>query len=82
MYSHHLNQNIYCVEHPDALKGSSFSRSSKVVLRYPDSTLPGAVVSNMGKYRCAAIGVPLETLLNDNDRISVLNMVLDNMQGD
>ncbi|MGM9780403.1 MAG: xanthan lyase [Candidatus Cryptobacteroides sp.] len=82
MYSHHLNQSIYCVEHPDALKASSFSRSSKVVLRYPDSKLPGAVVSNMGKYRCAAIGVPLETLLNDNDRISVLNMVLDNMQGD
>ncbi len=82
MYSHHLNQNIYCVEHPDALKGSSFSRSSKVVLRYPDSKLPGAVVSNMGKYRCAAIGVPLETLLNDNDRISVLRMVIDNLQGD
>ena len=79
-YSHNLNPDIYCIEHPDALKGSKYAKSSKVILKYPDSRLCAALVSDMGAYRCAAIGVPLEALLNDNDRLSVLSMILENLQ--
>lgn len=73
-FSNELNSRIYCVEHPDGLKPTGIR--AKVWLRYPDARYGAAVKFNSGHHKSVSIGVPIETLLSEDDRKEVLEDAL------
>lgn len=74
-FSHKLNSDIYSVERPDGLKPAGLR--SRVWLRYPDARYGAAIKFNSGNHKSVSIGVPIETLLNEEDRKKVLEDALD-----
>lgn len=74
------NPSVYCVERPDGLKPSS-SKSS-TWLRYNGGGISAAVKYDAGKYRSVSIGVPLETLVDDGDKLRILGEALQYLDGD
>lgn len=77
-FSHELNSQIYCVEHPDGVKPANLR--ARVWLRYPDARYGAAIKYDAGRYRSVAIGVPLETLIDEADRKSMLKKSLDYLE--
>lgn len=73
------SQTMYCVECPDGLKPSN---NSETWLRYDGTGISAAVRHNTGKYRSVSLGIPLETLVEEKDRIMVLNKALQYLDGD
>ncbi len=78
-FSSSLNSEIYCVENPDGIYPSG--NQSGIWLRYPRSSFGAATYSNAGGAKVAAMAVPLETLLDENDRLSVLRAVSEYFDG-
>ena len=69
-----LNSSMYCVERPDGMKASG--KNAKVWLRYPGASFGAAVYNKSDKYRSIMMGVPLETLKSESDRIYVLGAAM------
>ena len=69
------NPDFYCVEAPDGIK--PVSRDAKTWLRYSGTNISAAVLYKTDNYKCASLGVPLETLKNETDRNYILKSVLD-----
>ncbi len=78
-YSHSLNEEIYCVENPDGILPSK--KNAGVWLRYPRAPYGAATYYNAGKYKVAAMAVPLETLLREEDRVRILSAVSEYFDG-
>ncbi len=78
-YSSSLNSEIYCVENPDGIY--PVGSGSGIWLRYPRSTYGAATYFSARSGKVAAMAVPLETLVEENDRISVLRAVLEYFDG-
>lgn len=74
-FSSTLNPDIYCIERPDGLNPAG--KMSKIWLRYPRSAFGAAVYCNGAHSKSVSIGVPVETLLDEQDRRAVLKAVLD-----
>lgn len=74
-----MNPDSYCVECPDGLKPAWTGRT---FLRYDGTGVSAAVLYDAGRYRSVSFGVPLETLVNESDRISVLKDALKSLDGD
>lgn len=66
---------VYSVQHPDGMRPAGSNAS--IWLRYPDARYGAAVRYDSGKHRSVSLGVPLETLLREEDRIKVLESVLE-----
>ena len=79
-YSSSLNSEIYCVENPDGIY--PVGSGSGVFLRYPRSTYGAATYFSTAQGKVAAMAVPLEALVEENDRISLLRAVLEYFDGD
>lgn len=79
-FSCELNSEIYCVENPDGIYPAG--ADSGIWLRYPRSSFGAATYSNAGSAKIAAMAVPLETLIDENDRMSVLRAVSEYFDGD
>ena len=70
-----IGEEGYCVENPDAIEPVD-SRGS-VVLRYSGTGLSAAVNFNAGSYRVTAIGLPLESLKSESDRLEILRKTME-----
>ena len=79
-YSDEMNPDIYCIESPDGLR--AVGRKAETWLTYPGSRFGAAVCKDSGRFRTAAMSVPLETFISESDRISVLGAVLDYFSGE
>lgn len=77
-FSSRINSEIYCVECPDALGPSD--KHGKVLLRYPGTNTPAAVLFRGEGYKSVSIGVPLETFISEPDRRSVFKTFLQELQ--
>jgi len=74
-FSKDLNADIYCVERPDGLRAAG--KGARIWLRYPGS-LSAASVCNQGEnFRTVCLGVPVETVLDEADRLWILGQGLD-----
>ncbi len=78
-YSSSLNSEIYCVESPDGI--NPVGAGSGIWLRYPRSSYGAATYFSPRSGKVAAMAVPLETLLEESDRVSVLRAVLEYFDG-
>ena len=79
-FSHSPNEDIYCVENPDGIFPSR--KGAGVWLRYPKTSYAAATFfSSPAGYRVIAIAVPVETLLNEDDRIKVFRTVSEYFDG-
>ncbi len=78
-YSCGLNPEVYCVESPDGIY--PVGAGSGVWLRYPRSSYGAATYAAVRGGKVAAMAVPLETLLEDSDRVSVFRAVLEYFDG-
>ena len=74
-FSHELNEDVYCVERPDGLRASG--KGAKIWLRYPGSLFAAAVINQGDNYRTVSLGVPVETVLEESDRVWILREALD-----
>ena len=74
-FSHELNEDVYCVERPDGLRASG--KGAKIWLRYPGSLFAAAVTNQGDNYRTVSLGVPVETVLEESDRVWILREALD-----
>ena len=74
-FSSKRNSEIYCVERPDGLKAAS--KTAEIWLRYPDTGMGAALCHDNGKCRTVSIGVPLETVISENDRLYILKSTLE-----
>ena len=79
-YSDEMNPDIYCIESPDGLR--AVGRKARTWLTFPGSRFGAAVCKDSGRFRTAAMSVPLETFISESDRISVLGAVLDYFSGE
>ena len=66
---------VYSVQHPDGVR--PVGRNASIWLRYPDARYGAAVRYDSGKHRSISVGVPLETLLREEDRTELLKSVLE-----
>ena len=78
-YSHTLNEEIYCVENPDGIFPSR--KDAGVWLRYPRTSYAAATYCSAPGYRVIAIAVPVETLLDEDDRLNVFRTVSEYFDG-
>ena len=78
-YSNKLNEKIYCVENPDGIFPSR--KGAGVWLRYPRASYAAATYFTAKGYKVAAIAVPLETLLREEDRIELFSTVSEYFDG-
>ncbi len=78
-YSNKLNEEIYCVENPDGIFPSR--KGAGVWLRYPRASYAAATYFTAKGYKVAAIAVPLETLLREEDRIELFSTVSEYFDG-
>ena len=74
-FSSERNPEIYCIERPDGLKAAS--KSAQIWLRYPDTGMGAAVCYDNGKCRTVSVGVPLETVIAESDRMFILKSALE-----
>ncbi|MBP9998642.1 MAG: hypothetical protein KBS67_05295, partial [Bacteroidales bacterium] len=72
------NSECYCVESPDALEPAS--RKASVMLIYPLTNRPAAVSFKGKGYKTVSIGVPIETVKSESDRIKLLKESLQELQ--
>lgn len=77
-FHHTANPDFYCVECPDGLKPSY---KASTWLRYDGTGTSAAVRFNAGTYRSVSVGTPLETLVEEKDRIKILNEALQYLDG-
>ena len=66
---------VYSVQHPDGMR--PVGRNASIWLRYPDARYGAAVRYESGRYKSVSLGVPLETLLREEDRTELLKSVLE-----
>lgn len=78
-YSHSLNGEIYCVENPDGIFPSR--KGAGIWLRYPKASYAAATYYTARGYKVAAVAVPLETLMREEDRISIFSTVSEYFDG-
>ncbi len=67
-----LNDKIYAVESPDAIKASDANGAT--IMRYTESNIPAAIASQRGGYRTVVMGFPIEVVDNEAQR----NMLIGN----
>jgi len=72
------NEDFYCVESPDGLKPSG---KAETWLRYDGTGTSASVRFDGGNYRSVSIGIPLETLVEESDRLKILNEALQYLDG-
>ena len=72
-YNNVLSPSVYIVEEPDGLAPAS--RHSHVALRYGENNI-GAAVVNLGRYRTATFGFPLETIEDEGGRNLLFGEIL------
>lgn len=73
-----INSDCYCVESPDALEPAS--RKASVMLIYPLTNRPAAVSFKGKGYKTVSIGVPIETVKSESNRIKLLKESLQELQ--
>ena len=73
-YSHEINPDIYCVESPDGLRAAG--DNALVWLKHDGTHFGAAVCKDSGRFRTAALSVPVETFLSESDRAAVFRAVL------
>ena len=69
------NPESYCVEHPDAIGAAG--KASRIFLRYDRTRLPAGIQYDGNGYRVTAVGLPLECLKEESDRLIILRCALD-----
>ena len=67
-----FNDSIYKVEAPDELGAV---KESEVLLRYSENNFSSAI-GYKDKYGVVAFGFPFETILGENNRVTIMNSVL------
>lgn len=73
-----MNPYCYSVESPDALEPAS--RRSSVMLIYPVTNRPAAVSFKGKGYKTVSIGVPIETIKSESDRLRLIRDSLQELQ--
>ena len=74
-FYHVPNPDFYCAEHPDAIGPAD--DQGQVFLRYDRTRLPAGVRFDGKGYRVTAIGLPLECIKEESDRLKILRSALD-----
>lgn len=69
-----LNDKVYAVESPDAIKASDSKGSTW--LRYSENNIPAGIVSDRGNYRTVVMGFPFEVIPCDKQRDSMMADIL------
>ena len=74
-FYHKPNPDHYCVENPDAIGPAD--KQGQVFLRYDRTRLPAGIRYDGQGYRVTAIGLPLECIKEESDRLQILRSALD-----
>jgi len=69
-----LNDYMYAVESPDAIRASD--NKGFTWLRYGENGLPAAIASDRGNYRTVVLGFPLESMTYSTDLTSLLGSIM------
>ena len=69
-----LNDAMYAVESPDAIRASD--SKGFTWLRYGENGLPAAIASDRGSYRTVVLGFPLESMTYSSDLTTVLGHIM------
>ncbi len=75
-YHNETNSETYCVESPDGISPVS-SETGSTFMVYPDSRISAGVLYEGKGYRTVSLGFPIETLKNEKDIDSVINITLE-----
>lgn len=70
-----INPDFYCVECPDGLNPEG--RNARTLYRYTGSNVSAAVSFQGRTNKSVSVGIPLETLKEDADRLSVFRTALE-----
>ena len=65
----------YCVESPDAI--ISYNRNTEIFLNYKGSHLPAAIRTDLGNYKVAAFGFPIEIVTSAQGRDKIMKETLE-----
>lgn len=74
-FSHDLNKERYCVESPDGLIPAG--KNACTVMRYTDTGISAGVCCDMGTYRTASFGFPIESLEEDGSIETIISTTLE-----
>ncbi len=75
VYSHTLNDRLYCVESPDGVIPSG--KGGHTVFRYGENNIPAGVAADMGNYRTVVAGFPFEVVESEEARNTMMKQVLE-----
>ena len=74
-FHNEINSECYCVESPDGIVPASSKGST--LLRYADSGISAGVGFEGDGYKTVCLGFPIETLREEEDIDSIINITLD-----
>lgn len=69
-----LNNRVYAVESPDAIKASD--NNGATIMRYRESNIPAAIASQRNGYRTVVLGFPIEVIGTPAQRDGVIESAL------
>ncbi len=75
VFSHTLNDRLYCVESPDGVIASG--EGGYTVFRYGENNIPAGIANDKGNYRTVVAGFPFETIECQSSRNVMMKQVLD-----
>ena len=75
MYSHTLNDSVYCVEFPDGILPAE---GGTTIMRYHGNNIPAATFrkGTDGKGSSAVFGFPLETVLDEKELKKIFKTIM------
>lgn len=73
-YNTGIHPVIYTVETADALE--PFDNKSSTILRYRENNMSGGIIYR-GDYKIIAFGFPFETIIDQNDRDGIMQIILE-----
>lgn len=65
---------IYKVEAPDAIE--PYDSTASTTMRYTENNMSAAILANTGAYKVAAFGFPLETILDEAKKNSLMEQII------
>ena len=73
-FCNQLNDKLYAVESPDAIKASDDSGAT--FMRYSENNIPAGIVSNRNGYRTVVMGFPFEVMTDRTQRHNLMQAIL------
>ena len=73
-FNQQLSDKWYCVESPDAVY--SAGGESVAFMRYAENNKQAGILCNRGSYRTAVVGFPFESIVDENERDTLMSQLL------